>query len=97
MFGKTHTEPLLPVIQPAKKTPKKTPKKGLNLAYKQAVPEQPKQAVEQPKEEPKVEPKMEPKERTLNEGVTQHTSAKGHTIYRKGGRIISAANAYKSG
>ena len=101
MFGKTHTEPLLPVIQPAKKTPKKTPKKGLNLAYKQAVPEQPKQAVEQPKEEPKmepkVEPKVEPKEWTLNEGVTQHTSAKGHTIYRKGGRIISAANAYKSG
>jgi len=89
MFGKTHTEPLLPVIQPAKKTPKRTPKKGLNLVYKppvQAVPEQPK--VEQPKEQAE-------QPRALNEGVTRH--GKNGTIFRKGGRIISAANAYKSG
>ena len=91
LFGgapKAKEEPILPITRPTKASPKRTPKKGLNLNFKtpeSSVSQQITQS-QQP-EQPKV----------LNDGVTRHVSAKtGQIIFRKGGKITSAANAYKS-
>jgi hypothetical protein len=92
LFGgapKAKEEPILPITRPTKASPRRTPKKGLNLTFK--TPEQP-TAAKQPSPQPAQQP-----DKVLNEGVTRHVSAKtGQVIFRKGGKITSAANAYKS-